>query len=328
MTKNEVLNLLLNTNDYISGEKMSAQLGVSRTAINVAVKALRAEGYEIESSTNKGYILRKSPDALTERALMEYLPLDRLKKVICLETVDSTNKYLRDLAFNGAPDRQIVIANEQTAGRGRLGRSFVSLKDTGLYISMLFRPDSLPSDTVSITAWTAVAISNAIETVCGIRADIKWVNDLVLNRKKICGILTEMSIESESGGIQHLIIGIGVNINQNLTDFPEEIRDIASSIKLELGSEVKRSQLTAEIIKELDKMCDAWPNGKADYLEKYKAHSCTLNQDIYIISRDGERTGRAIDINEDFSLKVQFTDGEIQDLSSGEVSVRGLYNYV
>lgn len=252
MTKDSVLTILRNENKYVSGETISNLLGVSRAAVNTAVKTLRAEGYDILSTTNKGYYLNAVPNSLNQNELSVYLTKQRMKSVICLDCVDSTNNRLRDLALSGAPDGQIVIANEQFSGRGRRGREFVSPKDKGIYLSMLFYPNSLPSDIIEITAWTAVAVNNAIQSVCGIRAGIKWVNDLVLNQRKVCGILTEMSVESESGYVQYVIIGIGLNVNEKESDFPKEIRNIATSLSLETNTAYSRAHLASEIIKELD----------------------------------------------------------------------------
>lgn len=325
MTKDLVLTILRNTNDYISGEKISNSLGISRAAVNTAVKSLRADGYDILSSTNKGYFLNAVPNCLTATELSAYLSDDRMQSVLCFESVDSTNNRLKDLALSGAPDGQVIIANEQSGGRGRRGRSFLSLKDKGIYLSMLFRPDSPPSDVAEITAWTAVAINNAIEAVCGVRADIKWVNDLLINRRKICGILTEMSVESESGFIQYIIIGIGVNVNEDESDFPGELGKIATSLSAETNKEYSRAELAAEIIKELDKMRGAWPNGKENYLNLYRKDNITTGKDITIVKGDIEKSGIATSINDDFSLNVQYTDGSCETISSGEVSIRGLY---
>lgn len=325
MTKNSVLTILRNENDYISGEKISNLLGISRAAVNTAVKTLRAEGYDILSTTNKGYFLNAVPNCLTTSELSAHLTEQRMQSVLCLDTVDSTNNKLKSLALSGAPDGQVVIANEQLGGRGRRGRSFLSLKDKGIYMSMLFRPDSLPSDVVEITAWTSVAVNNAIEKVCGKRAGIKWVNDLLLNGRKICGILTEMSVETESGYVQYIIIGIGVNVNESENDFPEELGNIATSLMAETSKEYSRAELAAEIVKELDIMRGVWPNEKEKYLNLYKSDNITTGKDIFIVKNDITKSGVATSINDDFSINVQYTDGSCERISSGEVSIRGLY---
>ncbi len=324
MIKEEVLSILKKNKDYISGEKISARLDVSRMAISQAVKSLRADGYDISSVTNKGYLLLGNPetDRLTTGELMTYLPKERMKNVLCLDTIDSTNTKLRELAFDGAASGYVVVANQQTKGRGRLGRSFMSPKDTGIYMSILLRPDCLPKDCPAITAWTGVAVCHAIEKVTGILPSIKWVNDLYINNKKICGILSELSVESESNHIQHIIIGIGINVNEQKNEFPEELKNIATSIYAETGKKTSRAELTAAIIDELDIMASKWPAEHDYYLEEYRKLNMTTDKDIYVITGDTKTKARAIGINENFSLKVRFENGATEDLSSGEVSTK------
>lgn len=330
MTKDRVLAILKNNNDYVSGESISSEIGVSRMAVSGAVKSLREAGYSIESVTNKGYKLVEAPDKLTKGEILAYLDEERMEYVLCLESTESTNKTLQAMALDGAPDRQVVIANEQTKGRGRLGRNFNSPKDGGIYFSYLMKPiNRNPQDAATLTAWTAVAVSDAIEEACGVKADIKWVNDLVLNKQKICGILTEMSIESESGMIQSIIIGIGVNVNELKEDFPEEIRDIASSLRIETGSKKSRSKIAAAMIKHMDKLYDNWPDKTEEYLEKYKEKCITLGQEVSVkfTDNDSPKYGKAIDVNSDFTLQIKYKNGEEEAVSSGDVSVRGLYGY-
>lgn len=325
MTKDAVLTILRNENNYISGEKISKVLGVSRAAVNASVKTLRAEGYEILSSTNKGYYLNAVPDCLTANELSAYLGEQRMQSVLCVDSVDSTNNKMRELALSGAPDGQIVVADEQLNGRGRRGREFLSPKEKGIYLSMLFRPKSLPENMIEITAWTAVAVNNAIQSVCGIRAGIKWVNDLVMDRRKLCGILTEMSVESESGYVQYIIIGVGINVNEKENDFPKEIRDIATSLSMETNADYSRAQIAAGIIKELDLIRRAWPQKKQTYLELYKKDNITIGREISIVRNAEVKQGIATSIGEDFSLNICYKDGSYENISSGEIRIRGLY---
>lgn len=327
MTKDSVLAILKNTEGYLSGEKISTELGLSRMAVSTAVKALRKEGYDILSSTNKGYLLNHSPDRLTSGELMAYLSPERMKSVVCLDTVDSTNRQLRRMALEGAADGQIVLANEQTEGLGRLGRSFLSPRDKGVYLSVLMCPDVLPSESVAITARAAVAACNAIYSVCGVRPGIKWLNDLVLNKKKLCGILTEMSVESEIGHVQYVIVGIGVNVNEMPCDFPEGIRKAATSLAAETGLSFSRARLAAELIKELDRLRFRWTQEKQLYWETYCADSVTLGREIRIISGEKSRTGTAVSIQSDYSLTVRYPDGLTETLSNGEVRVRGIDSF-
>ena len=325
MTKDEVYSILKNAQGYVSGEKISSQLGVSRAAVNVAVKALRKEGYEIASVTNRGYCLISSPDGLTVGAVMSYLGPERMQTVQVLQTTDSTNRRVQELAMNGAPDGMIVVANEQTAGRGRLGRTFHSPKDTGIYFSVLLRPTCEPSEIVQITTWTAVAIARAVERTTGMRPDIKWVNDLMMGGRKICGILTEMSVESETGTIQYVVAGIGVNVNQEISDYPEELRGIAGSIAMAVGHPVRRARLTACMIEEMDNLRRDWPSGRADYLRAYREMCISTGREVLVT--DARHTGEFAKhgfceaVNDDFSLRIRYDDGSYENVSSGEVSV-------
>ena len=325
MTKDEVYSILKNAHGYVSGEKISSQLGVSRAAVNVAVKALRKEGYEIASVTNRGYCLISSPDGLTVGAVMSYLGPERMQTVQVLQTTDSTNRRVQELAMNGAPDGMIVVANEQTAGRGRLGRTFHSPKDTGIYFSVLLRPTCEPSEIVQITTWTAVAIARAVERTTGMRPDIKWVNDLMMGGRKICGILTEMSVESETGTIQYVVAGIGVNVNQEISDYPEELRGIAGSIAMAVGHPVRRARLTACMIEEMDNLRRDWPSRRAEYLRAYRELCISTGREVLVT--DARHTGEFAKhgfceaVNDDFSLRIRYEDGSYENVSSGEVSV-------
>ncbi len=339
MTKEKVLEILHSSKNYVSGEKMSNILNISRAAINKAVKSLREEGYEIDSVNNRGYKLLFSPGNLTRGELMAYLSPERMEKVVCFESINSTNLKLSELAVSGAEDSMTVIANEQTRGRGRRGRSFSSPKDKGLYLSYLMRRSETPKDVTGITAWAAVAVERAIENVIGIQAKeegrdpgalpdvlIKWVNDIIINSKKVCGILTELSMEGESRYVNSLIIGIGININEEKEDFSEDIRELASSLFLETGMKINRARLAAKIIEELDGLNRAFPDKPELYLRDYRDHSLVTGKEIFVydnIELSDGRKATALKINDDFSLNVRFEDtGEITDLSSGEVSIR------
>lgn len=332
MLKEDVIKLILRENDYISGEAISKILGVSRAAVNTAVKALREDGYNITSSTNKGYLLADCPDILSKGSVTSFLPDSRSDGVTVLDSVISTNNVLKEYAASGAPSGTVVIADHQKGGKGRRGRSFASPAGVGIYLSYLLKPESGFDKISDLTSWTAVAVADAIKNAYGLDTQIKWVNDLLMNRKKICGILTEASVEGESGFIDTCIIGIGVNVNEALSDFPAEISEIATSISIENGGEkFYRAKLAAEIIKALDKLNSNWPDGSAYYLERYRELNITIGSKITAYSQmieNGQgRMGTALSINDDFSLKIEFADGSIEDLRSGEVSVRGLYGY-
>ena len=328
MTKDQVLLLLKEEKDYISGETMSQKIGVSRAAIHSAVKKLRAEGYEIVSATNRGYRLEKSADCLTTGEICSFLKKEREAEIIYYEQTDSTNTRLKELAQNGAKEGTVVVANEQSAGRGRLGRNFTSGKDAGIYMSVLFRPQSGLNQISEITAWISVCVSRAIERVTGERPGIKWVNDIVMKGKKICGILTEMAMEGESGYIQYLIAGIGINVHYKISDFPEALQNKASSLDEVLGKTVNRAELTAAIIEELDAMYTKWPDQKEEYLKYYRDACITTQKQVRLLKGKEEKFGTALEVTDDFGLLVEYTDGTREVVSSGEVSVRGLYGYV
>jgi BirA family biotin operon repressor/biotin-[acetyl-CoA-carboxylase] ligase len=240
--------------------------------------------------------------------------------VVC-HTVDVTALKL--------PDGMVVVANEQTGGRGRLGRSFQSQADKGVYLSVLLRPDILPAQALNLTAFVAVAVCEGIEAATGLSPQIKWTNDIVLENKKVCGILTEMSVEGESGALQHIVTGIGINVNQMEEDFPEEIRDMAGSLRMMKGEEIPRGRLAAEIINALDRMYAAWTGNGADYLERYRQRCLTVGKQVKLLRADGSvEEVQALGVDDDFGLVVEHSDSSRETITSGEVSVRGLWGYV
>lgn len=331
-TKDYILYYLLGQEDYISGEFISSRLDISRAAVNTAVKALRNDGYNIKSSTKKGYILIEHPDRPCYGELLHFLPEERLGKVHIFDEVQSTNDTLKQLAFEGAPEGTVVIADCQIRGKGRRGRSFDSPHGTGIYFSYLMRPSISPADASCITAWTAVAVCRAIRRSCGIAPSIKWVNDLVADRKKITGILTEMTLESESGMIDSIVVGIGVNVNQTEKDIPEDIGHIAGSLRMAKGEMIPRSPLISAMVEEMDLLSSSIPGDTSGYLEEYRSSCLTVGKEVSVVrvhdSGETPRHGTALCVNPDLSLKVRFKDGSEEDLQSGEVSVRGLYGYI
>lgn len=249
-----------------------------------------------------------------------------MERILRLDTVDSTNNVLKNLAEQGAEEGQIVVAEEQSAGKGRRGRSFSSPKGKGIYFSYLLRPEELDASVSTLTPRAAVAVARTIQKVCGICPQIKWVNDLVIHGKKVCGILTEMTMEE--GKIRHVILGIGINVNQEAEDFPEELAEIATSLSIEVGRTLSREQLIEELVKELDAMWVGEETMDAEYLEEYQRRCVTIGKDVCVISGSSRRKARAIQVNEDYSLQVEYEEGERENLNSGEVSVRGVEGYV
>lgn len=270
----------------------------------------------------------KHENKISVDSLLPYLGEARVESLICLDQVDSTNTRLKELAKAGAKTGTVVIANEQTKGRGRLGRSFQSDADDGIYLSMLMRPDCAIEALPEITAWVAVCVAKAIESVIPEQVEIKWVNDILLNHKKICGILNEMSVEGAKGELKYLVCGIGVNVHNKRESFPEELQAVASSIEAETQRAVDRSQLAAQIILELDQMVSQWPAHKTEYLAFYKSRCVNLGKEVYVLRNQEKARGKVIALTDNFQLLIEYEDGTREAVSSGEVSVRGLYGYV
>jgi len=322
LDKQELL-ALLRRDSYVSGAELGKRLGVTRAAVSKAVAALKREGYGIDSVPNRGHRLAAEPDLLTRAGILVALgPHPWAGTVEVLETVDSTNSYLKTQAAAGAPHGTVVVANCQTGGRGRLGRSFDSSAGAGVYLSILLRPACPPNALMALTAQAAVAVRRAIRAVTGAEAGIKWVNDLVLNGRKLCGILTELSIEAESGLIAYAVVGAGLNCNRQIEDYHPALRDTVGTLLSETGKRVDRNALAAAMIRELSAMPEL------DWQAEYRSACVNLGKDVQILAPgQPPRTGKALDVGPDAELMVQ-TETGVEAVQSGEVSVRGLYGYV
>jgi BirA family biotin operon repressor/biotin-[acetyl-CoA-carboxylase] ligase len=246
-------------------------------------------------------------------------------KIIWLDTIDSTNTYAKELARNGAPEGTVVIADHQTGGRGRMGRSFTSPAGMGIYMSIILRPECFPEELMHLTCAAGLAASNAVSDVTDRVPGIKWTNDLILARRKLGGILTELSVDPQTRKVEWAIIGIGINCCQEETDFPEEIRPIAISLHI---SPAKRLQLIAAIIRTFHQMRPYLFTEKDGIMEDFRHRCVTLGQDISILRGDEVRHGKAVDVDNDGGLVVAFSDGHLETVTSGEVSIRGMYGYV
>ena len=332
MSREQILALLRSeAGGFLSGEQLSGQLGLSRTAVWKAVKALRQEGYEIEARTGMGYRLCSAPDVLTEAEIRSFLGTTNTvgSRLLCFDTIDSTNTYARQIALEGAEDGTVVIADSQTAGRGRMGRSFQSPRGKGIYLSVLFRPDLPPERMMSVTALAGLAVCGAVERVCGVRPGLKWPNDPVLGNRKLCGVLTEMALEGETGRVRHLVVGVGINVHHAQEDFQDEVAQIATSLRMELGKPVSRPRLAAALLEELDRMYQALLSGDlTEQLAAYRRDCVNLGKTVQLIGGEERETVTAVDVDEAFGLVVRMADGTERTVRSGEVSVRGLYGYV
>lgn len=234
------------------------------------------------------------------------------------EEMDSTNRYVKELAENGAPEGAVVIAETQSSGRGRLGRSFFSPEGTGIYMSVLLRPEIELQNAVRLTSMTAVAVAEAIEQVCEIPAQIKWVNDIFLNKKKVCGILVEAGIDAVEQKLNYAVVGIGINVGQ--MEFPEELNGIATSVENECGYEVERESLIAEVLRSLDKWYPTIQDGS--FLSESRRRSVLLGKEIRVHRHDGGfYEAVAVDLDDMGHLMIE-KEGQRELLHSGEVSIR------
>ena len=323
-TKDLVLKALQRSGEnYLSGEALSEELGISRTAVWKAIRTLREEGYTIKAVTNRGYHLIHDEDVITEEGLREHL-FTRYKnnRLYIYDTLDSTNNRAKQLALENASHGTTVIAMQQTAGKGRLGRSFFSPRE-GIYLSIIIKPTFDLSKSVLVTAAASVAVAQAIESVCGRQAQIKWVNDVYLDEKKICGILTEGITDFETGHIESLVIGIGVNTS--VKDFPGELRDTVGAV----DGEYSRAALAAEIISRTLKFAENIES--REFIQDYRDRSMVIGKNvtvykgIYSISPEKELEGRSakvLGIDDDGGLEVIYGDKKREILTSGEISVR------
>jgi len=242
-------------------------------------------------------------------------------------SIDSTNTRARELARQGAPHGTVLIADHQTGGRGRRGRSFHSPAGSGIYMSVILRPRCAPQQVMHLTCAAAVAMCDAVEAAAGFRPGIKWTNDLVCGRRKIAGVLTELGFDNR-GNVDFAVIGIGINCCQQEGDFPEDIRNIAGSLSSVSGQQIDRIKVAAAMVDALYRMDATLLTEKAHILNRYRWDCITLGQEISLVRGDEVRHGTALDIDDDGALIVRFPDGNTEAVNSGEVSVRGMYGYV
>lgn len=328
--KDAVLKALENNRDnYISGEELSRELGVSRAAVSKAVKTLRAAGYEIDAVTNRGYMMPSDGAAISEAAVRGALPANlRDIALFVYDITDSTNLEARRFVLGETPSAPAVfIARQQTAGRGRLGRGFYSPKD-GLYLSIVIKPAFDMSRSSQVTVAAAAATSESIDEICGCDSRIKWVNDIYVNSKKVCGILTEATTDFETGQIDSLIIGIGINTSDR--SFPPELADIAGSVPGASGEELtghEKARLASTIIEKVLR----YTKDLSGFMDSYRERSMVIGKHITVYTgtyrKDptqelGGRPAFAVGIDDSGGLIVEYEDGTRQTLTSGEVSIR------
>ncbi len=321
MTKDRVLEMLWRSADRsVSGEELAAGLSLSRAAVWKAVEQLRAEGYLIESAPRRGYRLLSKSDVLSAPGIEKYLDATGLRLRYVPE-IGSTNTALKELANRGEAAGLALAAGRQSAGRGRMGRSFYSPEDTGVYLSLLLRPRMPAAEAVRLTACAAVAVAETLEELSGRKAEIKWVNDLLMEGKKVCGILTEASLDCENGQLSYAVVGIGVNALEPKGGFPEELQDIAGAVFSERSLPELRCRLAAGILDRLWRYCGG--DGLQDCFAGYHDRSLVLGKEVDLLS-PGKEPERALvlDLERDYSLRVRLADGREHKVLSGEVRVR------
>lgn len=320
--KTELLSILeANREKDLSGEELAKKMGVSRTSIWKAVKALKAEGYLIEAANNRGYRLQEKTDVLSEEGIR--LELDKKYQDFSIEVhkiLDSTNEEIKRRVLDGAAHGLIILAEQQTKGKGRLGRNFYSPAGTGIYMSILIKPELEGSDAVLITTATSVAVCRGIRKVLGLEPQIKWVNDIYLRDKKICGILTEAISDFEMGRIDSVIVGIGINYSTD--DFPEELKERAGSLGAE--NHVPRNELVAAVLNEFWDIYNDITGRK--FMEEYRRRSNVIGKEVRFLEKNVWREARALDIDEDGGLLVEYagSEGETvkRTLHTGEITLR------
>lgn len=325
--KTKILKTLRNTDGYLSGQELCEQLGISRTAVWKYMKQLKEEGYEIQSVQNKGYCLMEVPDVLGESEIKSRMETQWVgQRVYFYEEIDSTNTQAKRLAEEDAPSGTLIVSDCQLKGKGRRGRVWTSPKGEAIYMTILLRPQIRPDRASMVTLVMGLSVVQAIRNVLGLETSIKWPNDVVLNRKKLVGTLTEMSAQMDY--IEYMVIGTG--INANMTEFSEELKDKATSLRMEMGRSVNRASLITESMKCFEKNYEIFEKTQdlSGLIEDYQAVLANLNQPVRVLEPGHEYSGIARGINEKGELLVEREDGTVTAVYSGEVSVRGLYSYV
>lgn len=325
--KNKILKRLKSSDDFISGEKLSEEFHMTRSGIWKYMNMLKEDGYIIESVPKNGYRILSSPDILTLEEIEKYLTTEFLgRKIYYYDTIASTNKEAKKIA-SLEDEGRLVIAEEQIEGKGRLGRSWISPKGKGIWMSIVLKPDLEPFKIGAITLLGAAAVYKGLKNM-GIDSEIKWPNDILIKGKKVSGILTEMSAELNM--LNYIVMGIGINVNLEEDDIPEELKEKATSIKIDQKKAIDRKELLANILNEFEKLYIPFRDGgdTLEGIEICRKNSATIGKEVRITRANKERRGKALDIDHKGELVVEFENGDIENIFAGEVLVRGSHGYI
>lgn len=327
--KAEILRLLRESGNYVSGQRLCEELGVSRTAVWKVINQLKEEGYHVEAVQNRGYRILDIPDVMSKEELESLLAGKNKwagQEVYYFPETDSTNIRAKQLAESKASHGTLVVADQQTAGRGRRGRGWVSPPGCSIYMSILLRPEFLPEKAPMMTLVMAYSVAESLRAYTGLDIQIKWPNDVVLNGKKLVGILTEMSTEIDY--INHVVIGVGINVNMD--SFSEEIAKTATSLRIEMGKTLKRSTLIAEIMRRFEQDYEEYvkTGNLSGIREAYNRLMVNYGKEVRILGAKEPFQALALGINDSGELLVRKEDGSEEAVYAGEVSVRGVYGYV
>lgn len=325
--KTKILELMRDDQDYISGQELCERFGVSRTAVWKAVNQLKEEGYDIEAVRNKGYRLKSAPEVLSESELGSRIHTRWAgRNLQYLKETDSTNNDAKRCMEEGGEHGTLIVAERQTAGRGRRGRFWESPEGTAIYMTIGMKPEFAPDKASMLTLVMALSVAEAIEEQSGLEADIKWPNDVVVNKRKVCGILTEMILEAEY--IRCVVTGVGINVNQ--PSMPEEIAQTATSLFIEKGDKVSRAALIESVMRHFENNYDCFISSLdlSELKEAYEAKLANKDQLVRVLDPKGEYEGIARGIRCTGELIVELPDGIVREVYAGEVSVRGYYGYV
>jgi BirA family transcriptional regulator, biotin operon repressor / biotin---[acetyl-CoA-carboxylase] ligase len=320
MKKDEVLKLLRNSRSgHVSGAFLAAEMGVSRTAVWKHIKTLEREGYEIKAVPSKGYSLTSSPDVIVAGEVKQGLGTKTIgKEILHYTEVASTNTLAMDLAQKGAVDGTVVIAETQTGGKGRLGRSWTSPLGN-LYVSVVLRPVVPISKAPLITLMGAVAVASGVRRHCGVPAGIKWPNDILLSGKKVSGLLTEMSAEPDR--IRHVVLGIGVNVNMDSSELQPDVRKMSTTLAAAVGKSVDRTALLRTLLAELDLWYHRFLKGNAEVLTAWKELNVTLGHRVAVSGGGAKLEGLARGVDAEGRLILKLDDGTLRQVAAGDVTI-------